>query len=298
MHFTREQRDSWAAETRNSAFNKWMRERVSDRTGRLNLSALHRLAAEFGIDASIYSHLNPGQQRMNVGNRLRKLVPAEVYKDCVPRLATKWPAKASSGPRAAAATERSPAFNGVTDRHLMQLYGSVIDELRARGVIRTANAPLGDYAEHLFAKALGWSLQTNSAAGHDATDVYGTRFQIKARRLRTNSPGERQLSVIRALPEAKFDVLAAVLFDSSFHVQRAALVPHSIVLTRSTYVSHVNGWRMILDDSVWMEPGVEDVTSLLAPPLVAQRAAEGLAAREESASKLVRRALDWFRSRI
>ena len=31
------------------------------------------IAAEMGVDTSKYDHLNPGQQRMNIGNRLRAL---------------------------------------------------------------------------------------------------------------------------------------------------------------------------------------------------------------------------------
>lgn len=84
-----------------------------------------------------------------------------------------------------------------------------------------------------------------------------------------NAPGERQLSIIRGLPEAKFDILAAVLFDRRFGVARAALVPHAVVVARSSYIAHVNGWRLMLDDSVWNEPGVRDVTNVLRAALSA-----------------------------
>lgn len=270
MHFTDEQRESWAGTTRGSGFNCWLRDRVTDRLGALDLAALARVAAEFDIDSSAYAHLNPGQQRMNVGNRLRKVVPPSIYRSydepvvVASNLSPTVDTMPPDAPPPLAASTASGVPPGASDLKLMQLYGAVIEELRARNIVRTGNAPLGDYAEHLFAKAFGWTLEGNSTAGYDATDGAGLFFQIKARRLRVNTPGERQLSVLRALPNAKFDVLAAVLFDRQFGVSRAALIPYHVVLGRAVYIARVNGWRLILDDAVWLEPGVRDVTAALA----------------------------------
>lgn len=142
------------------------------------------------------------------------------------------------------------------------MYGRIIDELRDRKILRTGNAPLGDYAEWLFAKAYGWSLEPNSSAGHDAT-AGGKRYQIKARRLVHDGKGSRQLGVLRNLEGGDFDTLAAVLFSSRYSVWRAALIPIEIVQQRAKKVAHVNGWRFILDDAVWSLPGVVDVTLAL-----------------------------------
>ena len=49
-----------------------------------------------------------------------------------------------------------------TAAELFALYRSILRELRARGVVRTENAPAGDYAEHLVARALGGTLASNS----------------------------------------------------------------------------------------------------------------------------------------
>ncbi len=274
MHFTREQREAWTESTKDSPFNSWLRGRVSDGAGGLDLAALAAVASEYGIDASAYSHLNAGQQRMNVGNRLRKLVPKSVYvgikrespRSIVAPNASNFVTQSQPGSSGSGRTTLLPTgmVASMSNADLMQLYGSVIDELRTREVVRTGNAPLGDYAEYVFAKAFGWTLEGNSASGFDATDIAGVRFQIKARRLRNNTPGERQLSVIRSLPDTKFDVLAAVLFDRNFKVCRAALIPHAIVMKRAAFIEHVNGWRIILDDNVWNEPGVRDVTLQLA----------------------------------
>lgn len=39
----------------------------------LNIDQVKAIAAELGIEANKYDHLNVGQQRMNIGNRLRAL---------------------------------------------------------------------------------------------------------------------------------------------------------------------------------------------------------------------------------
>jgi hypothetical protein len=78
MKITREQRDAWAATTANSDFNVWMNGQVKRTDGTLDLEALYGLARKYGIDQD-YRHLNPGQQRMNIGSRLRAKVPPEDY---------------------------------------------------------------------------------------------------------------------------------------------------------------------------------------------------------------------------
>ena len=48
-----------------------------------------------------------------------------------------------------------PAFS---EPVLFSLYRAILRELKGRGVIRTENAPAGDYAEYLVAAALGGKL--------------------------------------------------------------------------------------------------------------------------------------------
>lgn len=143
---------------------------------------------------------------------------------------------------------------------ILQLYSDALEELRKREVLRSANNPSGDYGELLFSRAFGWQLQNNSSSGHDAADGNGIRYQIKCRRI-TPRNSSRQLSAIRNLPGNPFDILAGVLLDEHFKVLRAALIPIAVVQEKATYVKHVNAWRMILRDSVWEIPGVQDVTS-------------------------------------
>lgn len=145
---------------------------------------------------------------------------------------------------------------------LLQLHGDVLDELRSRDVLRSANGPSGDYAELLFCRAFGWDMRNNSSSGYDATDAAGVRYQIKCRRI-TPTNKSRQLSFIRNLPDRPFDVLAGVLLDPAFRVIRAVLAPVELVQERATYVAHVNAWRLLLRDAIWDSPGVRDVTDAL-----------------------------------
>jgi hypothetical protein len=66
----------------------------------------------------------------------------------------------------------------------------------------------------------------------------GVRYQIKARRLAGNL-GDRQLSALRNLPDHRFDMLAAVLFDTRFGVARAAIIPHALVMDGLTRPHHI-----------------------------------------------------------
>jgi hypothetical protein len=149
---------------------------------------------------------------------------------------------------------------------LLRLHADILDALRARAVLRSANNPTGDLAEHLFCRAFGWRQEANSAKAFDATDDDdGTRYQIKGRRL-TGARASRQLSAIR--DPGGFDRLAAVLFDSTFQVMRAAIVPRAIVRNRATFQAHTNSYVFHLTDDVWSQPGVEDVTERLRRLLV------------------------------
>lgn len=146
----------------------------------------------------------------------------------------------------------------VTD--LLAMHVAAMEELRSRGVLRTANNPTGDLAEFLFCKAFGWSQENNSAKAFDATDQDGTRYQIKGRRVhRRNS--SRQLSAIRSLDG--FDILAAVLFDDDYKIMRAALIPTSLVRAHAKYIEHTNSQKFLLRDHILTLGGVRDVTDEL-----------------------------------
>ena len=80
MKITREQRQAWLEKTAQSPFNVWLNGQVRDESGKLNLDRLYAVAAQHGIvGREAYAHLNPGQQRMTIGIKLRAKVPPAVY---------------------------------------------------------------------------------------------------------------------------------------------------------------------------------------------------------------------------
>src|SRR5207253_75591 len=71
----------------------------------------------------------------------------------------------------------------LTPPELLALHAKLADELRTRGITRSANNPTGDLAEYLFCKAFGWNQAGNSHPNVDAIGTDGTRYQIKGRRI-------------------------------------------------------------------------------------------------------------------
>ncbi len=80
MRISAEQRASWAERTAQSPFNRWLADQTRGSDGRFSLDRLYDVAASYGLDKrGEYQDLNPGQQRMNLGNALRSRVPPEAY---------------------------------------------------------------------------------------------------------------------------------------------------------------------------------------------------------------------------
>ena len=154
-------------------------------------------------------------------------------------------------------------FAKETAQGLLTNYCEVLKELRLRNLIRSTNNPVADITETIVALALKLKLVNGSTAGHDAIDeATGFRYEIKGRRV-TRENKSRQLSFIRGLDKNHFDFLVGVLFDENFHITKACLIPKSTVQKLAKYVEHVNGWRLILADSVWRDAGVQDLTEPL-----------------------------------
>ena len=146
-----------------------------------------------------------------------------------------------------------------TESELLAFHGSVLTELKRRGVVRTGNNPTGDYTEWLVAKTLALSLATSSAKGFDATDADGVKYQIKGRRITSQNPST-QLGVIRSLESSDFDVLIAIIFDESWNVLHAVKISHETVSKIATFRKHTNGHVMHIRRQELAQPGVEVIT--------------------------------------
>ena len=146
---------------------------------------------------------------------------------------------------------------------LLQLHAQLGDELRGRGILRSANNPTGDLAEYLFCKGFGWKQAENSSPNVDAiSEADGSRYQIKGRRV-TRHNKSRQLSAIRDFAGRNFDFLACVLFTEEYCVLRAAIIPYPIVEQRAKFIKRTNSHKFVLHDDVWNAAGVRDVTQQL-----------------------------------
>ena len=147
-------------------------------------------------------------------------------------------------------------------KELLQLQAAATNELKERDVVRTQNNPLGDYTEWLVAKAMGLDLSANSKAGYDGIDSNGTRIQIKGRRI-TQKNKSRQLSAIRKYDEKDFDFLVAVIFDESFDIIDAVLVPHEVVGKYASYREHVNAHILFIKEPLLSDPEVKCIKHLI-----------------------------------
>ena len=131
---------------------------------------------------------------------------------------------------------------------LLALSRGILAELRHRGVIRSGNAPAGDYAELLVQQATGGQLAPNSQRSWDVKTPTGERLQVKARVVpNPRTAGRRQLSVFRSWD---FDAAVIVLFDDEFRVWRAARLPVETLQAAARFVQHVSGYRVLAKDEL------------------------------------------------
>lgn len=131
---------------------------------------------------------------------------------------------------------------------LLALSRGILAELRRRGVIRSGNAPAGDYAELLVQRATGGALAPNSQKSWDVESPERQRLQVKARVVtNASTAGERQLSIFRSWD---FDAAVIVLFDDGFRVWRATLLPVEILERASRFIEHVSGFRVMATDQL------------------------------------------------
>ena len=126
-----------------------------------------------------------------------------------------------------------------TPREILATYEVLRDELRRRNVVRTNDAPAGQYAEWLAHRALGGMLEANSVKSHDLVTRDGRKIQVKSRVLRSPSKAsERQLSPFRSF---EFTEALVILFDREYDVIRGTLLPMSVIRRNATESGHVNG---------------------------------------------------------
>ncbi len=142
----------------------------------------------------------------------------------------------------------TPDLSELTIRDLAALSGGCLAELRRRGAVRTANAPVGDLAELLVAHAVGGTLAPPSQKSWDVLGRDGAKIQVKARVVHDErNPGERQLSAFRSW---EFDYAIVVLFDPEFRVRNSAKLDCHTLQEHSGWVGFVNAARVMATDGL------------------------------------------------
>jgi len=158
--------------------------------------------------------------------------------------------------------EHVPDLSTFSESGLFSLYRAILSELKHRGVIRTENAPVGDYAEYLVATALGGQLAPNSEKSWDVLSNDGEKLQVKARVVsHPAEAGQLQLSPFRSFD---FDSAVIVLLSASdYAVSRASKVPRCVVESSAIYRPHVNGKVLFARQEIMGHPDATDLTAAL-----------------------------------
>ena len=159
-------------------------------------------------------------------------------------------------------SEHVPDLSTFSESDLFSFYRAILSELKGRGVIRTENAPAGDYAEHLVKTALGGLLAPNSEKSWDVLGNDGEKLQVKARVVSDPAaPGQLQLSPFRSF---SFDAAVIVLLSATdYAVRRASKVPRHVVESSAVYRPHVNGKILFARPEVMGHPDAMDLTAIL-----------------------------------
>jgi hypothetical protein len=144
-------------------------------------------------------------------------------------------------------------------RTLLRVQAAALTELIRRGVVRTRNAPAGDLAETLVARAYAGTLAPPSEKSWDVEVPDGRRLQVKCRLVGPAARrGQRGLSPFRSF---EFDAAVIVLLDElTFDVERAVEVPVSVIQDAGHHVPWVNGFRVRASAELLDHPSVVDVT--------------------------------------
>lgn len=136
-------------------------------------------------------------------------------------------------------TETARPLEEYSTPALLKQYADILAELRARGVIRTANAPVGDYAEYLAQRVYGGTLENNSVKSHDLLSATSQRIQVKARAVGKANKRTTKFSTFRSF---QFDLACLLLFDArTYDLIWARELSPDVVRSLARHSDHVNG---------------------------------------------------------
>lgn len=134
------------------------------------------------------------------------------------------------------------------------LWAAALDDLYARGLIRSTGRAVADYAESLAFRALDGEAWLPRGAGGDFRAKTGLLYEVKGLRPGQTDNPRRFVSVSTRRP-LPFDFLVAVFFTPSMVVRRASLVPARIV---EGYAG--SRGSLTLNEDLLGQPDAEDIT--------------------------------------
>jgi hypothetical protein len=140
------------------------------------------------------------------------------------------------------------------DDEVAKAWARCMRTLRVRELVRTANTPVGDYAERICCERFNLERKAFAEKSIDAVDAKGMRYQIKGRRL-TPENRSRQLSAIRDVEQEPFDILLAVFFDEDLNVEEIWSIPCEVV-NEASFVARTNSTRFVLTQAKQNDPRV------------------------------------------
>jgi hypothetical protein len=148
----------------------------------------------------------------------------------------------------------------LTARELLRLSARVVTELKSRGVVRSRNAPAGDLAEYLVAKAFHGEL---AAASEKSWDVQARdrKLQVKCRLV---DPDSRRYESFSPFRSWAFDACIFITLDChTYDVVQAVEIPTAIVKAIAQETRWVNGHRVSVRQIAGPIEGARDVTDLI-----------------------------------
>jgi hypothetical protein len=145
-------------------------------------------------------------------------------------------------------------------RELLRLSARIITELNSRGVLRSRNAPAGDLAEYLVAKAYQGELAGPAVKSWDVR-VGDRKLQVKCRLIDQDSRRSESFSAFRSW---EFDVCVFMALDCyTYDVVRAVEVPMTTVKTIARETPWVKAHRVSVSQIASPVQGARDVTDLI-----------------------------------
>jgi len=148
-------------------------------------------------------------------------------------------------------------FTKFTHGELFALHSNVINELRKRELVRTANNAVADLGELLFCSALGWRREHKQGKDIDAITQDNKRVQIKSRRMTREKDASRSGNI---RDKNGWDLVALAIFHPDFSIKRGVIIPRRLVLKHLKWSERQQAWYISLTNNFWNEADLIDVT--------------------------------------